>query len=423
MNPSSSLVIFGLILGGASLCGALGCSDSGSTGGSAGSSGAGAGGVAAGGGGAGGALTAGTTSGGAGAGAGGAAAGAGAGAMGGLSGGGGLGGAGGAGGAVPVADQQFYGRWDLTHAGKAVTVNSGSHITASFNGTGISAKFDTSNNTGQIPTVTIVIDGGDPIEKEIAPSLVLATGLSAGKHDLTLFVRGANENDERWTPPLVAGLIFESFTVEGGSIVQTPRPQRLKLEILGDSITEGVRIHDKGPQGQTTSNWMTDGPRGYASLTAQALGAEWRQVGFGRQGLTIMGNGGVPKAAEAFNWFYKGQARDDWQPDAVIINQGTNDRATMGAAFAPLYGSFLQLIRTAYPAAKIIALRPFVGAFGTEIQAQVKARNDGGDKLVYYIDTAGWTADADFTDGLHPNVSGSVKIKDKLVAALTPILK
>lgn len=342
------------------------------------------------------------------------------GASGGAVGNAGMAGAGGA--AVVVSDWQFYGRWDLTHPDKAVTVNSGSHVTASFNGTGISAGFDTSGNTGNIPTVSFKIDDGALVEREIAPTLELAAGLPAALHTVTLFVRGMNETEARWTPPLVASTTFLGLTVAGGNIVPTPRPVRLKLEFLGDSITEGVNLHSMGPQGQTSANWRTDGPRGYAALTAMALGAEWRQVGFGRQGLTIVGNGGVPKAQDAFNFFFAGVPRDDWQPDVVIINQGTNDQGAGGATFAPLYLAFLGELRAAYANAKLVALRPLIGAYGNEIQAQVQARKDGGDAKVYYIDTAGWTAPADFTDGVHPNQSGSVKIQGKLVMALQPIL-
>ena len=340
-----------------------------------------------------------------------------------ISGGGGAGGGSGTGGApVQLSDWHFYGRWDLTRPSKAITVNSGSHVTASFNGTGISAKFDTSGNTGNIPTVTIKIDNADFVEKEISATLELASGLPAGMHEVTLYVRGMNEKDARWTPPLVASTVFLGFSVSGGSIVQTPRPKRLKMEFLGDSITEGVFMHSAGPAGQTTANWRTDGPRGYAALTATKLGAEWRQVGFGSQGLSKGGNGGVPKGQDAFNWVYAGVARDAWQADVVVINQGTNDRGISGAAFAPLYSAFLTKIRAAYPDAKLIALRPFVGAFGTEIQAQVQARKTGGDNKVFYIDTAGWTAPADFSDGVHPTQAGGVKITDLLVSALMPIL-
>ncbi len=345
---------------------------------------------------------------------------AGAGGGGGNAGGGGAGGSGGAGGAaVQLSDWQYYGRWDLTHQGKAITVNSGSHVTASFMGSGISAKFDTGGNSKtNMPTVAIKIDDGDVVEKEISATLELATGLPSAMHSVTLFVRGMNEGDERWTPPLVSSTVFLGFTVAGGNIVPTPRPVRLKMEFLGDSITEGVNLHSSGPQGQTTPNWRTDGPRGYAALTAINMKAEWRQVGFGRQGLTIGGNGGVPKAQDAFDWFYSGVPRDTWQPDMVVINQGTNDGGAAGQTFAPLYAAFLGLIRTAYPSAKIVALRPFGGAFATEISAQVATRKAGGDAKVYYVDTSGWTAGADFTDGVHPNQAGSVKIADKLTTAL-----
>jgi lysophospholipase L1-like esterase len=332
---------------------------------------------------------------------------------------GGLGGNGGTGGEpVEVADWQFYGRWDLTKPGKAVTVNSGSHVTATFHGSGVSAKFDIAGNSGNRPTVSFKIDGGDWVEKEISASLELASGLAVADHTVALFVRGMSEFEARWTPPLVASTTFLGFEVAGGNIVKTPRPERLKIEFLGDSITEGVALHAKGPQDQTTPNWRTDGPRGYAALTAMALQAEWRQVGFGRQGLTIGGNGGVPKAQDAFNWFYAGVPRDAWQPDLVVINQGTNDRSAGGETFAPLYLAFLALVRTGYPQAKIAALRPFVGDYGTEVSAQVAARKAAGDAKVFYIDTGGWTAPGDFTDGVHPNVSGSAKISEKLVTAL-----
>jgi lysophospholipase L1-like esterase len=194
------------------------------------------------------------------------------------------------------------------------------------------------------------------------------------------------------------------------------------MEFLGDSITEGVALHEQGPDGQTTATWRTDGPHAYATLTATELDAEWRQVGFGRQGLTIVANGGAPKAQDAFNWIYAGVPRDSWQADVVVINQGTNDSGASGETFAPLYLGFLELVRAAYPQAKIVALRPFAGVFASEIAAQVQARHDAGDAAVYYVDTSGWTSPGDFTDGLHPNVSGSLKIRDQLVNALVPLL-
>jgi lysophospholipase L1-like esterase len=271
-----------------------------------------------------------------------------------------------------------------------------------------------------MPTVRIEIDDAPAVETEIADALELATGLGAGEHTVTLFVRGMNELEARWSPPLVSATTFLGFTVTGGALAPTARPERLRIEFLGDSITEGVALHAQGPQGQDTPNWRTDGPRSYASLTAQKLNAEWRQVGFGRQGLSIGGNGGVPKVGDAFNWVYAGVPRDAWQADLVVINQGTNDQLNNvdGATFAPLYRSLLELVREAYPQAKIAALRPLSGGFGSEIEAQVAALAGAGDMKVSYIDTAGWTSGGDFTDGVHPNEAGSIKIADRLAAAL-----
>src|SRR5688572_20145216 len=56
--------------------------------------------------------------------------------MGGMAGAAGAAGVGGSGGgmAIELEEQHFYGRWNLEQAGTAVTVNSGSHVTARFSG-------------------------------------------------------------------------------------------------------------------------------------------------------------------------------------------------------------------------------------------------------------------------------------------------
>jgi len=79
-------------------------------------------------------------------------------------------------------------------------------------------------------------------------------------------------------------------------------------------------------------------------------------------------------------------------------------------------------VRTAYPQATIVALRPLVGAFAVEIEAQVEARKAAGDAKVLYVNTEGWTSAGDDTDGLHPNVVGSTAIRDRLVPILQALL-
>ena len=320
---------------------------------------------------------------------------------------------------------RFVGRWDRREPGRAITVNSGSYVLAHFDGAGISAKFDVSINKDPLPTLAWQIDQGDWQEAEVAPVVQLADGLKepsnhAG-HTLILMARGLDEHQSRWSPPLVASLTFVGLQPSDGGKLLDSLPQwdkpKLKMEILGDSITEGVRVQPPR-EGKKTWPWQTDGRLAYSCRTAFLLGAQCRQVGFGAQGLTHGGSGGSAAAPDAFNFFYKGCPRDDWQADLVVINQGTNDGRAKPEQFRPLYRKLLDEIRQAYPKARIAAMRPFNGAHADDIAAEVKASNDAGDANVFYIDTTGWLGKGDFTDGLHPNVQGGAKAAEKLAAAL-----
>ena len=175
----------------------------------------------------------------------------------------------------------------------------------------------------------------------------------------------------------------------GGALVANPRPTQPKLEILGDSITEGVIVEGSSYMGHSGQCWKNDAVYSYPTKTGRALGADYRQVGFGYQGLLKTGDGGVPAANDSFNWFYKDVPRDSWQADMVVINQGTNDSSQPAATFKTAYSTFLATIRKAYPSAKIVALRPFNGSQAAQIQAAVTA---AGDSRMFYVDTTGWVS-------------------------------
>jgi len=244
--------------------------------------------------------------------------------------------------------------------------------------------------------------------------MTLATGLAPGMHDVVFMAKGMEELFNRWNPPVVASLNFIAFDVEGGALVPTARPNRLKIEFIGDSITEGVRVVADGTDPQ-----HTNGRLAYPCLTANALGAEWRQVGFGHQGVLQAGHGNVPKAADSFDWVYATVPRDDWVADVVVLNQGTNDRDASPTAFNLEFARYLGIIRTGYPQALIFVLRPFGGYREAEVAAGVAAKVAAGDAKMFYVDTTGWLTDADYTEGLHPNIVGH----KKATAQLVPVLK
>lgn len=318
----------------------------------------------------------------------------------------------------------FFGRWDRRKPDRAVTVNSGSYVRARFSGARLDATFDlalnqpkcTCTKDGSYPTIAWRIDDGAWQEAELAATVTLAQGLAPGSHSVLLMVRGLDEHQSRWTPPLVASVTFTGF-----ASAKLERPlrswtkPRLTMEFLGDSITEGVIVNEGRagvlPGIPFTWPWLADARRSYAAQTALSLEAEWRQVGFGATGLVHGGSGGAPGALAAFDFFYAGCPRDTWQPDVVVINQGTNDPPS--PEYTGLYRQYLALIRKAYPKAKLVALRPFNGSHGDDINAAVAACNAAGDTKVYYLDSAGW-----YSGPVHPNGEGSAALAEKLVRAL-----
>jgi len=312
---------------------------------------------------------------------------------------------------------RFFGRWDLRTPNQALTVNSGSYVLAQFSGTAIDALFDISRNKGGFPTITWRIDDGPWQESEVWSRRKLAEGLPTGTHTVWLMVRGIDQGQVRWKQPLTGSVDFTSFDLPGGGTLQPPLEEwnhpKLKMEFLGDSITEGVLVMPFR-DGKTSPPWRSDALDSYSCQTAMKLGAMWRQVGFGATGLERVGGGGAPGALDSFNFFYDGCPRDDWQPDVVVVNQGTNDGATPPEQYAPLYAKYLALIRQAYPKAKIVALRPFNGCQATAIKNKTEEARAAGDAGIYFIDTTGWYA----TAPVHPDAKASVGISDHLVAAL-----
>jgi hypothetical protein len=142
-------------------------------------------------------------------------------------------------------------------------------VVAQFSGTGVSARFDTSLNQAPIPTLAWRIDQGPWQEGELAATVMLGTGLSPGMHEVMVMVRGFNEYQSRWIPPLISSVTFLGLDATGGALQPSPRPVRPKMEILGDSITEGLYIWTSH-NGQTTVPWRAEAwaPNGAKSGSA-----------------------------------------------------------------------------------------------------------------------------------------------------------
>lgn len=325
---------------------------------------------------------------------------------------------------------QYWGRWDLREGGTtgAITVNTGSTLLFQFEGNNLTLHFTTSQYSEQFPTLWVQIDSGEWRVITPAEELLLAkTSLSLGSHKATLVVKGVREWENRWDKPLVGAIVFRGATPGPGGQLLAPPERPLKLiEYLGDSITEGVLVHKPTPEEKgKRDGWprFSDGRQTWAYQSALLVGAEPRTVGFGRLGLTVNANGGVPPAIQSFPFIYEGVSIDSLpQPDVVVINMGSNDRNRASSElFGALYKSYVETIRKRYPTAIILCLRPFVGAHAAAIEETVRRL---ADPRIRYVDTTGWIESGKHTtDQVHPNLEGNRIAAEKMAVILKEVMQ
>lgn len=292
------------------------------------------------------------------------------------------------------ANVRYFGRWD---APGPTTVGhwSAPYIRTAFTGRTIKIKLRDSAN------IYVSIDGRpDVFHVGVRGTVNLTpTPLAEGTHQVWVAFRG--------------GAAFQGFELDPGAQTVAPRVSDRLVEYVGDSITFGA-----------TSTKLT--VTSYGHFTSEKLGVERA---------TVARSGGcLVNRADCFglstNYFTRGVGlTDNWdfaqyRADAVVINMGTNDagRGVTAADFQATYLDFLRAIRAKRPNAALFVFQNFRQRYVAEHQAAVRTLNDAGDRNVFYVPTAGWTAPADFTDGGHPNDAGARRIADRLAPIIAPHL-
>ena len=295
----------------------------------------------------------------------------------------------------------YVGRWDRSVANIARSYWSGAYFRVHFTGTSVQLRLASAAN------FYVSIDGGAEVGYSGASGTVnlTPTPLAAGVH--TLRVAARSEQDV---------LAFQGLVLASGATTQPPEARAHRLEFIGDSITAGCCA---------LGQWAL---QDYAWRVGEALNAEHTQIAY--SGICLQ-NGvscGSPNSLGMSQQYFKLQTVQSpsspawdfsrYQPDAVIINLGTNDN-TFGvsdATFQSTYTTFLQDLRARYPTAHLFVLRTFGGYKVAPTVAAVNARVGAGDTRLSYVDTTGWVTGgtSDYSDALHPSESGHVKIANLL---------
>lgn len=295
----------------------------------------------------------------------------------------------------------FVGRWfDSTINGTNVksTINQGSELYFKVkNTTSINVNFIV-NTAYKTPYFAYSIDGAD-MTRQLVTSPTLPT-VSLDEHIIRVVVDGVTEAENKWIGE--KGFAFKDITVDSTGTVTGVLPKNKKIMFFGDSITEGIRVLNMNADSDGNS-----ATGAFPYIASTNLNAISYRVGFGGAGVTKGGNGGVPSLINFIDNMTKNRLAPYYEPDVVVVNIGTNDFDADTDVFKSQYTAVINRLLIKYSGTPLFIMVPFNGTRKSEITDITNNK-----KGVYMVDTTGW--DISTTDGLHPDVAGSIKAGTKL---------
>jgi lysophospholipase L1-like esterase len=335
---------------------------------------------------------------------------------------------GGGSGGLPAAMAQqtpalkFAGRVEVAGADDASFAWSGSGVIANFSGSSVAVRL------GGGQQYTVLIDGMlQPKLTSTGGLDLLASGLADGPHTVELYRRTeANQGESR----------FQGFDFAGGQLLAPPAPSERRIEIVGDSITAGYGNEGAdmncGFSPDTENHYLT-----YGALSARALGAELSTVAWSGKGVVCNYGDDASSCTDPLPPYYDRTlpARADsawdfsrWQPQAVVINLGTNDFSTAmdptQDQFEQALGTLFEHMRAQYPEALILAtVGPLLtgadlATARTYIANVVQKRNDAGDAKVQAFELAPTNAADGYGCDWHPSLKTHQVMAEALTAKL-----
>ena len=317
---------------------------------------------------------------------------------------------------------QYIGRFDFTNPKKVVYDWAGVYIIAKFEGTSCSIRLEDHKNE-----YAIIVDDYAPRLLKTNKDTVyeVATGLKESVPH-TIMIQKRRE-------PLVGIGIFSGFILDKGKKLLSPpkRPER-RIEFIGNSITSGYGVegknHDCHFSVETENACMS-----YAAITSRALNADYSLVSYSGRG--VVRNYGdknktsinpMPSLYDRTCFFdsTKHWKFNEWIPQVVVINLGTNDFSTKPfpdkRVFQSAYNKLINRVCTLYPMVTIFCIcgpmieEPCLSEIKEVVEQQQMV--EGRDKDVFFIEIKrSIMNDSDWGCDWHPNIKGSVKSANIIV--------
>lgn len=278
-----------------------------------------------------------------------------------------------------------------------------SGFAARFRGTSLQVELSTNvwENENARPYLGVFLDGADQpaAMRQIAVDqpgrawYTLAEGLPDGEHTLLLV---------KLSEALQSVVVAYTADTDGELLLPPESGHTRRLEFVGDSITTGFGNVCPDPNGPFSTKEQ-DGWQSYAALTARALDADFHVLAVsGFAAYKSPFGDAVPPLYPYIDGLQS--CRQPWdfarfQPDAVVINLGTNDGSWMvnevsaaipmeekREAFIETYIRFLGEVRARNPRAKILCT---IGMLNTvsipDVERAVERAREAGLADVAYL--------------------------------------
>lgn len=260
----------------------------------------------------------------------------------------------------------------------------------------------------------------------------LAAGLRRGVHHIEVY---------RQTEACSALLDADSLTLSG-RMLPPPPPDRIAVEVVGDSISGGSsalwgsgEVEVTGQNDNPDAPDFQDGTRSYAYLAGKSLGADVRVTqtsgygcvnGWNRDGRVNL------QAMFPYTSYWRGhETEDDLYPfdppaEIVVINLGVND-ATAAEVNGMSDGDFeagaenlVRMAREKNPGCRLVWCTGMMGVYYPDILRRVLGRNGGEAEGLYYLELPRGQSGG----GGHPNVtehaSAAAVLRDFLLRHCLP---
>jgi lysophospholipase L1-like esterase len=321
---------------------------------------------------------------------------------------------------TPAADGRFRyeGRIDFSDTNAPVLIWQASRIRIDFEGNAVRLLFGGAKGqnyfNAQVDGSNTVVEANE--EMPIQPAVL--SGFGPGQHHLELFKRSEAN----------AGTVhFEGIEIAPHAAVRASSPPHYKLamEFIGDSITVGA-CNEDGAADQWDNRRTHNCALSYATLTADAFAADYRNIAVSGMGVAI---GWVPmKAGQIWDRLYpdtNSQTADlhAWIPNVVFVNLGENDGSYPTAHgqpfptnFTSAYVALVSAIRAAWPEAHIVLLTSgmYNGAQNPSLREAWESavtQLEATDKGISHFVFTHWTS-------THPRVADDRIMADELTAWL-----